>query len=85
MKVKTAELIGPALDWAVAKCEKLHIDLVRHTSDDQVRPVEVNPTTGEVLRLYQPSDYWSWDAEHAGLHPFPTAPRSARWASVPTL
>jgi hypothetical protein len=25
MKIKTAELVGPALDWAVAKCEG-HID-----------------------------------------------------------
>lgn len=58
MKVKTAELIGPALDWAVAVCEGLHIRLIRHTSDDQVRPVEVDPTTGKVLRLYRPSECW---------------------------
>ena len=24
MKIKTSELIGPALDWAVAKCEEKH-------------------------------------------------------------
>lgn len=62
MKVKTAELIGPALDWAVGVAEKLHIDLVRHTSDGQVRPVEVNPTTGKVLKLYRPSD----NGNHSG-------------------
>ncbi len=26
MKIKTAELIGPALDWTVAKCEEIIID-----------------------------------------------------------
>lgn len=29
MKIKTSELIGPALDWAVAKCEGVNMEAFR--------------------------------------------------------
>ena len=28
MKIKTADLIGPALDWAVAKCESVEVEYI---------------------------------------------------------
>lgn len=33
MKVKTSELIGPALDWAVAKCEGVKLHSYRHDGE----------------------------------------------------
>ena len=45
MKIKTAGLIGPALDWAVAKCEASQIEpLYTHP------PARV-PLTDEELRM----------------------------------
>jgi len=39
MKTKTSELIGPALDWAVAKCEHKH---VRFWPDGRVQYLHPN-------------------------------------------
>ena len=53
MKVKTQELIGPALDWAVAKCEDESIRL----ADGRVR-FALSQFTND-YDLYSPSDDWA--------------------------
>jgi hypothetical protein len=42
MKIKTSELTGAALDWAVAKCADLPYP---HVYDEQGEIVEVSPST----------------------------------------
>lgn len=54
MKVKTAELIGPALDWAVASCMGNGIDL-----DDPNEPwLTVDGFCEKPLHRYTPSTDW---------------------------
>ena len=48
-KVKTAELMGSSLDWAVAKCECMS------NLDERVTPEGVRWAGG----LFQPSKHWS--------------------------
>ncbi len=50
--MKTRELIGPALDWAVAKCEGK--DRIPHVKRGQVFDV-----VGLSLQPYRPSTDWS--------------------------
>jgi hypothetical protein len=59
MKIKTSELTGAALDWAVAKCEKLdtHTDKVY---DDWNWEVYVDFTEQYCNVLYTPSSVWGW-------------------------
>ncbi len=49
MKVKTNELIGPALDWAVAKCEGFKYELYEHNrkkwKNGLYRPQHWQPST----------------------------------------
>lgn len=46
MKIKTADLIGPALDWAVAKCESEDGDYHRWNGErSYLRGVLFNPST----------------------------------------
>ena len=53
MKIKTADLIGPALDWAVAKCESVEVEYI---NDGITRCLlRVSPFTG----LYRPTVDWS--------------------------
>ena len=53
MKVKTADLIGPALDWAVAKCEAIEVEYI---NDGITRCIlRVSPFTG----MYRPSVDWA--------------------------
>ena len=53
MKIKTADLIGPALDWAVAKCEAVEVEYI---NDGITRCIlRVTPFTG----LYHPSTDWT--------------------------
>lgn len=53
MKIKTADLIGPALDWAVAKGESVEVEYI----NDGItrRLLRVSPFTG----MYRPSVDWS--------------------------
>lgn len=52
MKIKTSELTGPALDWAVAKCEGVEVE---HINDGITRCLlRVSPFTGR----YSPSTDW---------------------------
>lgn len=57
-KVKTAELIGTALNWAVAKCEGLDIDSLEAGN---VWVWETDPLTGERERaaLFRPTRNWA--------------------------
>ena len=51
--MKTSELTGPALDWAVAKCEGVEVEYI---NDGITRCVlRVTPFTG----MYRPSTDWS--------------------------
>ena len=44
MKIETNELIGPALDWAVAKCQRLKGDVMAAVT----------------VREFSPSTQWHW-------------------------
>ena len=53
MKIKTADLTGPALDWAVAKCESVEVEYI---NDGITRCLlRVSPFTG----MYRPSVDWA--------------------------
>lgn len=55
MKIKTQDLIGPALDWAVAECEGMRIDV-----DDPTDPwLTVDGIADLPLYSYSPSSNWS--------------------------
>lgn len=54
-KVKTNELIGPALDWAVAKCNGRDIEF-----DDPIDPwLTRNGISDQPLHSYTPSTDWA--------------------------
>lgn len=53
--MKTSELTGPALDWAVAKCEGAFID----TLDDTQGPWVDGPTYVGDLSGYNPTVNWA--------------------------
>lgn len=79
MKIKTSELTGAALDWAVAKCEGMSIRLVRHSNDECLHPMAVNPSSGAVLRLLQFSESWAQggpiiEREQITVGPWDTSP-----------
>ena len=64
MKIKTSELTGAALDWAVAKCEGLTVykdamlgGLVKHGW--WVSGMSIDPTTWHPLAMFEPSTDWS--------------------------
>ena len=53
MKIKTADLTGPALDWAVAQCESVEVEYI---NDGITRCLlRVSPFTS----MYRPSVDWS--------------------------
>jgi len=55
MKIKTSELIGPTLDWAVAKCEGKGIEF-----DDPRDPwLVVDGIADQPLHSYSPSTDWA--------------------------
>ena len=56
MKIKTADLIGPTLDWAVAKCEGKNG--VLH-DDGITRCIVIASASGVYKGTYQPSINWS--------------------------
>jgi hypothetical protein len=56
MKIKTADLIGPALDWAVAQCEGKNG--VLH-DDGITRCIVIASASGVYKGTYQPSINWS--------------------------
>jgi hypothetical protein len=54
MKIKTSDLIGPALDWAVAKCEGPDSVASCYYDDDQLLWLEEAPANE-----WSPSTDWS--------------------------
>lgn len=62
MKIKTSELTGAALDWAVAKCEGHETEFAKLRSDlIYVLVWKCCPLTGdkEVQHTFEPSTDWS--------------------------
>jgi hypothetical protein len=51
--MKTNELIGPALDWAVAKCEGYEVDVATGTGLVIIR-------RENVVDYFDPSTNWGW-------------------------
>lgn len=56
MKIKTEALTGPALDWAVAKCEELLY--LWDTRTDPPHPAYKKNNEHEVWGYYAPSTSW---------------------------
>jgi hypothetical protein len=57
--MKTSELTGAALDWAVAKCEKLDVDTdIVSGNDEWGAFVDYSEEYCHVH--YQPSEHWGW-------------------------
>ena len=78
--LETSKLIGPALDWAVAKCEGLEfVEYTNHT-------VYVNrndPITGvfEVQYGFAPSRHWNQGGPIIGMALIGIDPNGTQWAA----
>ena len=61
MKIKTSELIGPALDWAVAKCEGHKPVFTRHwvTPSHPEGPRRVCVPAPSWVQPFEPSANWA--------------------------
>lgn len=57
MKIKTSDLSGIALDWAVAKCEGISFEVILYCGSNTVWSGE--GTTYSPKRHYRPSSDWS--------------------------
>lgn len=57
--MKTAELTGPALDWAVAKCEGYECQFDDEVSGPWLVPQEGHLHDEKPLSTYSPSTSWS--------------------------
>ena len=64
MKIKTKDLIGPALDWAVAQCEGKKFGYKYQLVDDERDMIE-----------YRPSSDWSHGGPIKTKHLIATEPR----------
>ena len=78
MKIKTSELIGPALDWAVAKCERLEIY--------QIWKNVINVTIERHFISYAPSTSWAQGGpiiEREDIAVWrSTTPEQGKWAAA---
>jgi hypothetical protein len=81
MKIKTAELSGIALDWAVAKCDGIAVKVSRTGfliySDKSI-------PTGPQGRVYDPSTHWTQggpliERERIQVAPLPDKGWRAHW------
>lgn len=67
MKVKTNELSGAALDWAVAKCEGFAVEYEKDRNDFWVTRTnhaqQFLPPFGYLSEVFHPSDNWSQGGE----------------------
>lgn len=62
MKIKTSELSGAALDWAVAKCEGVHVSMARggwFVFDSDAWAEFRNDYNDDKLQSFRPSTNWS--------------------------
>lgn len=72
MKIKTSELIGPALDWAVAKCDELPLKL---------DPMSFRSEAPEAVQ----SGWWVWPGPCAMIIGYtPVSPNDCRGYSPST-
>ena len=97
MKIKTSELIGPALDWAVAKCEGYSCQFDDEVSGPWLAPQEGYLHDEKPLSRFKPSTDWAQggtiiEREKIGLdysgvwsacHPR-IRPKGKWWRSGPT-
>jgi hypothetical protein len=83
MKVKTNELTGAALDWAVAKCEGLDIEF----EDPRDPWLTLDGIAHQPLHSYTPSTDWAQGGpiiEREGICVFlrsPHWPKNNRWSA----
>ena len=62
MKLKTSELTGAALDWAVAKCEDIHVSMARggwFVFDSDAFSEYRNDYNDDKLQSFKPSTNWA--------------------------
>ena len=62
MKLKTSELTGAALDWAVAKCEGIHVSMARggwFVFDSDAFSEYRNDYNDDKLQSFKPSTNWA--------------------------
>ena len=84
MKIKTADLIGPALDWAVAQCESVEVEYI---NDGITRCLlRVSPFTG----MYRPSVDWAVggpliEREELGLKRNAPCSQGREWEASPSI
>ena len=84
MKIKTADLIGPALDWAVAQCESVEVEYI---NDGITRCLlRVSPFTG----MYRPSADWAIggpliEREELGLKRNAPCSQGREWEASPSI
>lgn len=82
--MKTADLIGPALDWAVAKCEAVKVEYI---NDGITRCLlRVTPFTG----VYRPSVDWSQggqiiERKEVGLKRNAPCSKGREWEASPSI
>jgi hypothetical protein len=80
MKIKTSELQGAALDWAVAKCEGVAVEYV----DDEITQCLLQKPSGR----YAPSTDWAQggpiiEREWVEVVPWPNeSDENARWQAT---
>ena len=78
MKIKTSELTGAALDWAVAKCEG-HDVFIKHA------PVQVmyTPKGKRSWYIYTPSTNWSQGGPIIEREEIELSRNAPQWAAYP--
>lgn len=84
MKIKTADLTGPALDWAVAQCESVEVEYI---NDGRTRCLlRVSPFTS----MYRPTVDWAIggpliEREEVGLKRNAPCSRGREWEASPSI
>lgn len=84
MKIKTADLTGPALDWAVAQCESVEVEYI---NDGRTRCLlRVSPFTS----MYHPTVDWAIggpliEREEVGLKRNAPCSRGREWEASPSI
>lgn len=84
MKIKTADLIGPALDWLVAKCGSVEVEYINNGITRCL--LYASPFTG----MYHPSVDWSQggpliEREELGLKRNAPCSQGREWEASPSI
>lgn len=93
MKIKTADLTGPALDWAVAKVQgyaEVKIFGRTRPSDRGWVEVRFNPEPKAVTARFDPSENWSQggpiiEQEELGLKRNAPCSQGREWEASPSI